>query len=791
MNYIIYQNQDNYGIREIPEKLYKQLLYSEIHLKNQFTVSVEKIQQYFNITINHSEDVNIILINELNETQIEEYLGLYNFEEGKLDKFIEFLMILTYNQINLKKSNVSITKKLTKCLDGLSSYWENPNQYTLNYKFNSRKFNNRENKINFKKELEENEETEEKIKDFINIEGDYLDDIIRENKWDKKYSSSSSSSSSYYVLSEKSNMTNEEIIQIYNLIPTKYLQYMFVCHMLCSRSHCHLIINNKLLLEMINPLFNEFKPLFKYILGYTWLTLTIEEQNKKVKDTDRIIFDIDTANLLPIYPFTCEDINQNPYASVLIDNDLINLKKNCLSLDMIEDYEKYYGVCSSVEFSRRLNIFVNGQCTKGVLDFIDWSCCAVSGSAVTACGMKYNPLIHLHKENINNEITDEDLLSYFFHYYNDSDIDLLCNKISIFDFIETISVLNDKLMLYDELVVENIKTSSIMVTDELIINIIDDINNYLNQEKKEENIEYDLEYVKTNLNKLDIKKYFYEKYYIDWQSENQIKVEELNKQDNLFYTEYIRLIPLVEFRVYNISYELNDNKNKDYEKYLYDDTNKIVGKLTQSIRYKIMSKNNKFKTFEIFKTQNENFFSTIAKFHLGMVRAYWNGETLKCLPSYISSMMINMATYYNYFASIRDPIEIVNKYRSRGFGIILNNYEKKHMINFIKKNNKICWNIYNLNETELNYTELSKNIFGAKNINDNIFKLSKYTLGLTEDCYKVVNHTTYSTFKNCFYSFIHFSDNINFIIRLKAINDKGYINPLDTDIFDIVWKYLY
>ena len=30
--------------------------------------------------------------------------------------------------------------------------------------------------------------------------------------------------------------------------------------------------------------------------------------------SDRIIFDIDTASILPIFPFGLDDINQNPYA---------------------------------------------------------------------------------------------------------------------------------------------------------------------------------------------------------------------------------------------------------------------------------------------------------------------------------------------------------------------------------------------------------------------------------------------------------------------------------------------
>ena len=74
---------------------------------------------------------------------------------------------------------------------------------------------------------------------------------------------------------------------------------------------------------------------------------------------------------------------------------------------------------------------------------------------------------------------------------------------------------------------------------------------------------------------------------------------------------------------------------------------------------------------------------------MGFVRGLWDGKKAKCLPSYISSMMLQLSTDYKYFASIRDPIDIINKYRSRGFGIILNDFEKTHMayFNSIKNTN--------------------------------------------------------------------------------------------------------
>ena len=51
---------------------------------------------------------------------------------------------------------------------------------------------------------------------------------------------------------------------------------------------------------------------------------------------------------------------------------------------------------------------------------------------------------------------------------------------------------------------------------------------------------------------------------------------------------------------------------------------------------------------------------------------------------------------YKYFASTRDPIEIINKYRMRGFGTFLNAVEIIHLLRYSNKVSK--WKeLYNLN----------------------------------------------------------------------------------------------
>jgi len=172
---------------------------------------------------------------------------------------------------------------------------------------------------------------------------------------------------------------------------------------------------------------------------------------------------------------------------------------------------------------------------------------------------------------------------------------------------------------------------------------------------------------------------------------------------------------------------------------------------------------------------------------MGFVRALWNGKTVLCLPSYITSMMLQLAVDYKYFASIRDPIEIVNKYRSRGFGIILNGYEKLHMAYYnsskLESNVNSKWiEMYKVN---VKVKQTVENIFGIKKSSDDIFKPSKYFMGIPSDCYKNIVHDTVSNFDECFAKII--TPSLTSISKCKAINDNGKINPLSREFINLAW----
>ena len=797
MSLVLYSDKDAEnlcGIKQIDNSIFKKLMYNEIHKKCRFTIPREKIEKEFDTKLETNQDtVELIVMSTLSKNQLEIYLETYQEETDNLEKFIEFMQIITYNQINPEKFKVK--RKFEQLLSSMSEYWEDPYNcnLTLSDKFIARRFNNSNYLNNFEisnNNLLEQNKTIGSV-DWNSREVNYLNDLIRE----KNITWSDMSIKKYYTPS-LSPFTNSDIITIYKQIPTEYTKYIFLANLLCSRTHCHLVLNNQELLKLIKPMFDKYKIIFKYLIGYSWITLKNEEYHiyHKIKDTDRIIFDINTANQLPVFPFSYDDINQNPYASILIDKDLLNLKSNCISMDMMRNYEKYYGVCSSDEFSRRLNIFVNGSNKNGILDCIDWNSCVITGSVMTACGMKHNPLMDICKTDNNpNILSDTDLLNYFFHYYQDSDIDLICNKESIYDFIDVVDEFVKKAKTISPKVsTSNVHTGTIIISEEFVAQELEGLRTILKSDK------IDIQYIKSNLSNQDIKNYFYDKFYVPWKKEKAEQSKSMGKFSE-FIEEYNKLVPREEFRLYNLNYDLNEEKmnKKDWEKYFYlnelmevpEQENKMVAKLSESIRFKISPSNSK--TFEIFKSVNENFFSTVSKFHMGFVRAFWNGTTVLCLPSYITSMMLQLATDYKYFASIRDPIEIVNKYRSRGFGVILNDYEKLHMAyyNSVKLKNSDSnekWiEMYKIN---LKSKQSIEGIFGSKKSSDDIFKPSKYFMGIPSDCFKDVKHDTISSFEECFGSII--TQSVSPIAKFKAIGDDGKIIPLAKEVIMMGWSLL-
>jgi hypothetical protein len=172
-----------------------------------------------------------------------------------------------------------------------------------------------------------------------------------------------------------------------------------------------------------------------------------------------------------------------------------------------------------------------------------------------------------------------------------------------------------------------------------------------------------------------------------------------------------------------------------------------------------------------------------------------NDITVKLMSSCITAMMTGINIDYKYFAGLRDPIEILNKYRMRGFGTFLNDSEKQHMLYYngnVNKNNGM-FHIANIKDK----IEVSK-FFGAKEINDNVFKPMSFTISkeVGNNVYPVRNHKYVKTitdlkeyYKNkCKYDS---TKSVVDMFKLRSVNKDGYVEPLQRWVMDAYYSMVH
>ena len=151
------------------------------------------------------------------------------------------------------------------------------------------------------------------------------------------------------------------------------------------------------------------------------------------------------------------------------------------------------------------------------------------------------------------------------------------------------------------------------------------------------------------------------------------------------------------------------------------------------------------------------------------------------LPSCVTAMMTGINIDYKYFAGIRDPIDILNKYRMRGYGILINDNEKQHMVYYNGSLNNKWNNMFNVN---LKNKDSIAKFFGPQNINSNIFKPLVFLKNFPKDIYNLINPSRTFNDVNDLIDFLRskkgYDSSISFVntTRLKTINEDGKIEPL-------------
>jgi hypothetical protein len=542
----------------------------------------------------------------------------------------------------------------------------------------------------------------------------------------------------------------------------------------------------------MKPLFKKYAAIYKYFLGYGWLCMYMEECIKKTRTTikDRYIFPIDVACELPVFP-SCEDPHMNPYLPLLVNSKVLNSSQNCHSVPMLNNHN-HYGVTLLQTFKTNFNIFTTGNPTKNLFDGLEtdsngkWLYFGIGGSVITACAEKRSPLYNLVKKP--NDTYVNNIERYFLEYYSGSDLDMMCNETKLFPFMDQVNMLINvisKNIKDNNMKIKPYKTICIFVhpmyLEKVMLNEFESVN-----------------YIKKNFKTDEINEYFYATYV-----SNKININRsLRKQygtKNPLYNNYYKISSSDDMIIYLSNYEhikdnhcvgvgdvcvyLNDilSKNEQVAK----EKNIMIMRISENIKFQLSSPK-MVHNIDVFRLKYTDIFSTVSRFHLPCVRGYYDGNNVYLLPSFISAMMTHMNLDYKYFAGVRDPINIINKYRMRGFGTFINDNEKIHMTNYNGNIDK--WNGMFGIDIKNNKSIISQ--FGPRNINDKIYKPNHHKLKIPLDSYSKINDTSIISIKDLYEKYRK-DYNYNYdrldILAYKTINKDGSVNPLNLNLISLAF----
>ena len=574
--------------------------------------------------------------------------NFYDFNEYTLDKLYNSLILSVYFDNNFKNLEIKI-KNLEE-----SNYWEMSYNCLSNLteSFKQRKFLKK--KFLISKDNKDNE--------------DYLNMIHKQKKYVDASNNNGKNGYKYYNISPSCNYSKEEIFKMLKTLDNINRYYLFA-NLMVSKKYCHLVVNNEKVLDLMKDELLSKAPLFRYLLGYAWLRFYFEESIKKrnINIKDDFIFDINTASKLPIFPFDIKFPKMNPYMPIMVSDNVLIPQNN---IGSVKNYIglNTHGICNLDEFKHRLNLFVSNNSEINLFNNIEWEKwqISISGSIMTACLQKQNPL-----EKIFNEDTpDERFIRYVKEYYATSDIDIMIKHENIFEYMQSVK------HFYNQIVVNMFK-SNIKLNRLFQLHYFVNFN-WIKKNIVNQNITFEEIYKNIDDNKIILlfKPFIendYKKYIVtELKDFNEEEKENLKKQYPDYFKEFDELV---------IKIHINTNTENT------ENTIKI------NYKYRITSPYLNH-PLEIFKINGACQMGIVSQFHLPCVRAFYDGNNVYMTPSCISAHLTYMNIDYKYVAGSTEPMEIINKNRMRGFGTWLNETEIKDLIKY-SLHVPFWYNIYN------------------------------------------------------------------------------------------------
>lgn len=403
-------------------------------------------------------------------------------------------------------------------------------------------------------------------------------------------------------------------------------RYNLICYLLMSKRYCHFVFDEHILPHLPD------KPNITYLMTYAWATICRDQASRKADYGSRIWFDVSVACKLPTNTTW-------QYAVPLVKGKFLKPvnRSGCTM-----------SICDQETITHRLKLFVGES-----LD-LDWSKVAITGSAMAAIIPHKSPL--MYNFGMNHQVTDEILKHYFYTYYKDSDVDVICEYDTLFEFIDSVITTSKKLGA----TIATIKTVSIHIS-------YDRLRAMCNTGE----IPYTTDYVLENRHSTEIRECFH-KQYVQAKTANNEYNAQLIKNEHPYQTllEY-GTVDDIFINIVKVLPEMSDGRNNGLK------LNHDMGEyqIRELHRFKLSKPG--IRDIEMFNTKSIK--GTVSNFHLPCVRAYYKPEATTMTALAITSYLTGWCLMMNYYSSSRTPFEIISKYHRRGFGIQLSTKEYRIM----------------------------------------------------------------------------------------------------------------
>ena len=690
--------------------------------------------------------------------------------ESSLEKIYNNVILTSYFKDDTE--NIKNKYQFERMINSMdeATYWSFSYNCLTNLSpvFKIRKFNNI-----FMKKLKTKLDSDKE-----NENTDYLAMVLNKNKYMDAASIIKKNGFKLYNMTNKSIYSKKDINKLFLSIIDDKQKYLLFCNMIVSKKHCALVLNNDYILDFMKPHLVNYAPLFRYLIGYAWLRFYFEESIKKsnLKTSDDIIFDINTASKLPIFPFSHDHPKYNPYMPIMVSDEQLDSYRNICGLKEFAYPSQTFnkGICNLDEFRKNLRLFTTSNAQKDLFNNVEWvkNKIAISGSVMTACIQKEHPLMHKFTDSY-----DDKIIRYFNEYYPTSDIDVMVLTQDPLDYMKNVNE------FFNQIVVNIcIMNSPYAEANQVRLNPLFQAHiivkeNWIMKNIANENLTYNFIY--SNIEESSIKSLFmpFFKLELEKKKNEEMKDKDIDimKRD---YPDYF-----LDYDKYDIKIHIYGDKNHEETAMTTDMVIKI------NYKYRINSPHLNH-PLELFMAKGDDFMSLVSQFHLPCVRSYYDGTNVYMTPSCVSSHLTYMNLDYKYFAGTKDPIEIINKNRMRGFGTWLNKNEIQNLIQY--SNDVDFWkNMYGKGYTIKGPLPINHTIFHPRMVNqENYYDCAPISL---ENSYKSDEYPTVSTLnelddklllmngikKKCF-DMQHFN----------SIDKEGAIVPLKKWIIEAYYEFV-